>query len=411
MDPALERIILKCMEKDAANRFQTADELRDVLNAYATGRAVEVAEPTRVIGGAVPMGAMPGTETRVMSDATQAMVRPAGGAPGSTASGPRVPMQNQAPRNMNYEEPKKGKGGKVAAIVIGAIAVIAAAVFFASSLFGGGGKMVTVPNVINYTQEDAEATLQNAGFEVEYGNPVTDETIEEGCVVDQTPDGNREAKEGSTVKLTLSKGPEPIEQVEVPNLTDMTRAEAESALKGIKLKCQVHEEANDAEKGKVFKQSRNTGEMVDEGTTIEIWVSTGPDEINVPGVLGMSEAEASNTLTNAGFKVSIEAGSYSDSYAQGTVMAQSVTGTAKEGTEITLTISKGPEPKQKVNAPYYVGQSAATAIKDLKALGFAVTVNGPQDGVVTAQSASGSLDKGASITLDTKDMAVPEPEE
>ena len=411
VDPALERIILKCMEKDAANRFQTADELRDVLNAYATGRAVEVAEPTRVIGGAVPMGAMPGTETRVMSDATQAMVRPAGGAPGSTASGPRVPMQNQAPRNMNYEEPKKGKGGKVAAIVIGAIAVIAAAVFFASSLFGGGGKMVTVPNVINYTQEDAEATLQNAGFEVEYGNPVTDETIEEGCVVDQTPDGNREAKEGSTVKLTLSKGPEPIEQVEVPNLTDMTRAEAESALKGIKLKCQVHEEANDAEKGKVFKQSRNTGEMVDEGTTIEIWVSAGPDEINVPGVLGMSEAEASNTLTNAGFKVSIEAGSYSDSYAQGTVMAQSVTGTAKEGTEITLTISKGPEPKQKVNAPYYVGQSAATAIKDLKALGFAVTVNGPQDGVVAAQSASGSLDKGASITLDTNDMAVPEPEE
>lgn len=411
VDPALERIILKCMEKDAANRFQTADELRDVLNAYATGRAVEVAEPTRVIGGAVPMGAMPGTETRVMSDATQAMVRPAGGAPGSTASGPRVPMQNQAPRNMNYEEPKKGKGGKVAAIVIGAIAVIAAAVFFASSLFGGGGKMVTVPNVINYTQEDAEATLQNAGFEVEYGNPVTDETIEEGCVVDQTPDGNREAKEGSTVKLTLSKGPEPIAQVEVPNLTDMTRAAAESALKAIKLKCQVHEEANDAEKGKVFKQSRNTGEIVDEGTTIEIWVSTGPDEINVPGVLGMSEAEASNTLTNAGFKVSIEAGSYSDSYAQGTVMAQSVTGTAKEGTEITLTISKGPEPKQKVNAPYYVGQSAATAIKDLKALGFAVTVNGPQDGVVTAQSASGSLDKGASITLDTNDMAVPEPEE
>ena len=411
VDSALERIILKCMEKDAANRFQTADELRDVLNAYATGRAVEVAEPTRVIGGAVPLGAMPGTETRVMSDATQAMVRPAGGAPGSTASGPRVPMQNQAPRNINYEEPKKGKGGKVAAIVIGAIAVIAAAVFFASSLFGGGGKMVTVPNVINYTQEDAEATLQNAGFEVEYGNPVTDETIEEGCVVDQTPDGNREAKEGSTVKLTLSKGPEPIAQVEVPNLTDMTRAEAESALKAIKLKCQVHEEANDAEKGKVFKQSRNTGEMVDEGTTIEIWVSTGPDEINVPGVLGMSEAEASNTLTNAGFKVSIEAGSYSDSYAQGTVMAQSVTGTAKEGTEITLTISKGPEPKQKVNAPYYVGQSAATAIKDLKALGFAVTVNGPQDGVVTAQSASGSLDKGASITLDTNDMAVPEPEE
>ena len=73
VDPALERIILKCMEKDPANRFQTADELRQVLNAYATGRAVDVAEPTRVI--AAPMG-VGGAETRVMSDATQAMVRP-----------------------------------------------------------------------------------------------------------------------------------------------------------------------------------------------------------------------------------------------------------------------------------------------------------------------------------------------
>ena len=61
VDPALERIILKCMEKDPANRFQTADELRQVLNAYATGRAVDVAEPTRVI--AAPMG-VGGAETR-----------------------------------------------------------------------------------------------------------------------------------------------------------------------------------------------------------------------------------------------------------------------------------------------------------------------------------------------------------
>lgn len=34
VDADLERIILKCMEKDPANRFQTADELRQVLNSY-----------------------------------------------------------------------------------------------------------------------------------------------------------------------------------------------------------------------------------------------------------------------------------------------------------------------------------------------------------------------------------------
>ena len=42
VDGDLERIILKCMEKDPANRFQTADELRQVLNSYLAGRAVDV---------------------------------------------------------------------------------------------------------------------------------------------------------------------------------------------------------------------------------------------------------------------------------------------------------------------------------------------------------------------------------
>ena len=147
------------------------------------------------------MNGMGATETRVMNDATQAMARPAAGA---TSASPRVSTQNGG-RSASYEEPKSNKG-KIAAIVVGAIAVIGIAVFLASSLFGGG-KMVTVPNVINYTKEDAESTLEKAGFKVEYGNPVTDEEIEEDHVVDQTPDGNREAKEGSTVKLTLSKGP------------------------------------------------------------------------------------------------------------------------------------------------------------------------------------------------------------
>ena len=404
VDPALERIILKCMEKDPANRFQTADELREVLNAYAAGRAVDVAEPTRVIAGAAPLGA---TETRVMGDATQAMVRPGGGAPGNTAAGPRVPMQNTPGRNTGYEEPKKGNGGKIAAIVVGIIAVIAIAVFVGSSLLGGGGKMVSVPNVINYTKEQAEATLEHAGFEVEYGDPVTDEEVEEGKVVDQTPDGNREAKEGSTVKLILSKGPKPVNQVEVPNLTDMTREQAESTLKSLKLACQVHEEANDAEKGKVFKQGTNTGEMVDEGTTIEIWVSTGPDTVQVPNISGYNEYDAKAALDEAGLSYNFTS-DYSDTVGKGLVVSFNPGGNVEPGTPINVVISKGPKPSEKVNAPYYVGESAATAIKDLKALGFTVTVNGPQDGVVTAQSASGSLNKGANITLDTTSVSVPE---
>lgn len=401
VDPALERIILKCMEKDAANRFQSADELREVLNAYAAGRAVDVAEPTRVIAGAVPMGGMGATETRVMGDATQAMMRPAGASPSATAAGPRIPSPAATSRSFTNDEPQKGNGRKIAAIVIGVIAVIVIAVFAASSLMGGNAKMVVVPNVINYTQEEAEDTLEQAGFEVEYGNPVTDEEVEEGRVLDQTPDGNREARKGSTVKLILSKGPEPVTEVEVPNITGKTQEEAEALLAAAGLKGQAHEEANDAEKGTVFKQGTNTGDMVEEGSTVEYWVSTGPDTVEVPNINGYNEYDAKAALDERELSYNFTQ-EYSDSVGKGLVISYNPGGKVAPGTTINVVISKGPKPAEKVNAPYYVGEYAATAIKDLKSLGFAVTVNGPQDGVVTAQSASGSLDKGASITLTTK---------
>ena len=398
VDPALERIILKCMEKDPANRFQTADELRQVLNAYATGRAVDVAEPTRVI--AAPMG-VGGAETRVMSDATQAMVRPTGAAaPGSTAAGPRVAASASSRGQNGYEEPKKGNGAKIAAIVIGAIAVIAAAVFFASNLFGGSGEMVIVPNVIDYTQEEAEDALENAGFNVDYGKAVNDDEVEEGHVVDQTPDGNKEAPKGSTVTLTLSKGPFPVKETEVPNITGKTADEAEALLTAANLKGQAHEEANEAEAGTVFKQGKNTGEVVEEGTVIEYWVSTGPDTIDVPNLTGKTKEQAIEAL---GDKLSYTFSSdYSATVPAGSVISYEPGGSVKPGTTIKIVLSQGPEPVAKVNAPNFVNDSASHAKPQLESLGFKVVVNGPADGIIVSQSASGSLDKGTTITLTTQ---------
>lgn len=398
VDPALERIILKCMEKDPANRFQTADELRQVLNAYAAGRAVDVAEPTRVI--AAPMG-VGGAETRVMSDATQAMVRPAGTAgPGSTAAGPRVAASASSRGKGNYDEPKKGNGAKIAAIVIGAIVVIAAAIFFASNLFGGSGEMVIVPNVIDYTQEEAEDALKNAGFNVEYGKAVNDDEVEEGRVVDQTPDGNKEAPEGSTVTLTLSKGPVPVKETEVPNITGKTADEAEALLTAANLKGQAHEESNEAEAGTVFKQGKNTGEVVEEGTVIEYWVSTGPDTIDVPNLTGKTKEQA---IVALGDKLSYTFSSdYSATVPAGSVISYEPGGSVKPGTTIKIVLSQGPEPVAKVNAPNFVNDSASHAKPQLESLGFKVVVNGPADGIIVSQSASGSLDKGATITLTTQ---------
>ncbi len=401
VDPALERIILKCMEKDPANRFQTADELRAVLNSYAAGQAVDVSEPTRVIGVAGAMGAEGATQTRVMADATQAMVRPAGGAGATAARG--VPAGAGAPTNApHYEEPKKSNGGKIAAIVIAAIAVIAIAVFAASSLFGGTEQFM-VPNVVNTPKDEAQELLEEMGFVVEFEDDVFSDDVASGNVVDQTPDGNKPADEGSTVTLVISKGPKSPDQTEVPNITGKSEEEALQLLSNAKLEGKNigEEERDDVEPGQVIWQGQNTGVKVDEGTVVEYKVSVAPDEVSIPGVLGESEASASNMLSNAGFKVETSE-DYSDSYSKGTVMAQSQTGTAKPGTTITITISLGSKPAEKVTVPNVMGKTYSEAKSTLENLGFGVTLSGPEDGTVTAQSVTGSAEKGTTITLTTQ---------
>ena len=406
VDPTLERIILKCMEKDPANRFQTADELRAVLNSYLSGRSVDVAEPTRVIAGATPLAGVGSTETRVMGDATQAMVRPAGGA--TTA---RPSISGSPDRYDGPEEPKGTGKGKIAAIVVGVIAVIAIAVFAASSLFGGGKNMVTVPNVIDYKQEQAVQTLEDAGFVAKIGTPDYSDEYDEGHVMDQSPDGNKQAEEGSEITLIISKGKKPAEkpaeQVEVPNITGMTENEAIAALEAVGLKGKkAGEEANDAEKGKVFWQGTNTGTKVDKGSEVEYKVSSGPDEIAVPGVLGKSYDEAFNELSSAGFEVVRAEGSYNDNYASGTVMAQDVTGTAKTGTTITLTVSPGSDPNARV--PNVVGKSEAAATAELQNAGFYVSTSSQTsstvpEGNVISQDITGSATKGSTVTIVVSD--------
>ena len=55
VDPSLEAIILKCMQKNPADRFRTAEELRRTLNDYLAGRYAAVGEATTMIGGATPV--------------------------------------------------------------------------------------------------------------------------------------------------------------------------------------------------------------------------------------------------------------------------------------------------------------------------------------------------------------------
>ncbi len=336
IDPALEDIILCAMAKSPADRFATANDMRLALNDYLAGRPVNLggasdftSASTRVIG-TVP----PAVPPMPPMDATQAMPGVGGVAP--------VTNPGLSGKSYRVEEPPKSKRNAVIAVAV--VAALAIVGFVAFALMGGGGSDdKPVPNVVGKTVEEATTLLEADGFAIGTVDYAPDDKVAEGAIIKQTPGNGEKKPEGTKVNVTVSSG---VEQVTVPNFYDMTASEAQKYADeyGLKLSADPAAYSGEVEKDHIVSQNPTYGTKVPKGSTVTYVLSLGEENVNVPGVVGKSKSEATNTLSNAGFKVKT-AEEHSSSVASGNVISQSVTGPAKPGTEVTITVSKGPEPK------------------------------------------------------------------
>ena len=137
-----------------------------------------------------------------------------------------------------------------------------------------------------------------------------------------------------------------------------------------------YEESSEYSEGTIIKCSANPGDRVPVGSNVILTVSAGETGVEVPDVVGMTEAEAVSTLVNKGFVPSKSEGF--DNYIQvGSIYKQSPEGKAKApaGTTISIFISKGPE-ENKITVPNLLAQDEMTAMAIL-------TENGLELGTVT----------------------------
>jgi eukaryotic-like serine/threonine-protein kinase len=131
-----------------------------------------------------------------------------------------------------------------------------------------GREPVEVPQVRGATEDEARATLEDAGFVVQVeAERVTDDEVPEGSVSAQTPSEGT-AFRGDTVTLTISEGPE---LVTVPRLIGMSWPEAESLLGDLGLEV-VREEIAGGFFDTVRFQSIDEDEEVPVGTEIVLTV-------------------------------------------------------------------------------------------------------------------------------------------
>ncbi|MBQ6390531.1 MAG: PASTA domain-containing protein [Eggerthellaceae bacterium] len=157
---------------------------------------------------------------------------------------------------------------------------------------------IAVPYIEDKKSEEAKSLVEEAGLVYASTEDYSDD-VEKGCVISQDPKSETEVAPGTTVNAVVSLGPEPKKQVEVPDLTDMTWPDAKSALENAELKAAKNGDSD----GNVESQDIAAGEEVDKGTTVTVTLSSPKPQTKVPKVEGLLWDDAKEAIENADLNV------------------------------------------------------------------------------------------------------------
>ena len=194
-----------------------------------------------------------------------------------------------------------------------------------------------VPGVVGLQIDDAVTELQADGFKVQIVRQANDKPA--GIVFGQDPAADRNADEGSTVRVLVSNGPD---AVTVPNAVGLGQSDARSRLVDAGFTVTTAQVFSDQPAGEVVAQDPAAGEKAAPGTKVRLNVSKGSGEVDVPSVIGTSLDEAQSDLVDAGFNPSVRR--VASDQPVDTVVAQSPSGgTAPKGSTVRLSVSEGPQ--------------------------------------------------------------------
>jgi eukaryotic-like serine/threonine-protein kinase len=371
--PALEAVVMAALAKDPAQRWQTADDFAEGLEA---ARAQ------------IDAAANGGQSTSAFAP----IPLPAAVDPGADGDPPPL-----AP----VTEPEQERKRRWPWFTIGllALALVGLLIWLIAT-----GELATekndVPRVTQLQLVEARAKLERAGFEVEQTRVRSAQPFDQ--VLDQDPNPGEEAEAGSTVTLEVSDGPG---DVLVPAVAGLPQAQAIKELEDAGLKVTRDIEFSDeVREGLAIKTVPREGEEVTVGTRVRLLVSQGPERTSVPDVVGLSRSSADSRLRGEGLGVAVR--EQESEEPEGTVIAQDPAGgsSVEQGTTVTITVSTG---IPQASVPNVVGLGVADAATQIGNAGLVPvqreqTVTNPdEDGVVIDQrpGAGTQLDEGDEVVI------------
>jgi serine/threonine-protein kinase len=387
---AFEAIVLQAMAKNPNDRYTSADELRQDLLRFRQGRMV-LANPTVAVAAVDATVAAPAFEATQVVNRTQVAERTVAG-----RTGPPPPQKRGTGAFVVLLL-------VLLAILGGLLWFVAKET---GLIGDQAADRVDMPLVLGKTQAEAKQELEDLGLEVQVdvaasdqqepgkvfaqdplaGNPVDkgaavtikvvaeatkvkvpnfvgkdvddardlaeaaklnlvvkeepSATVAADTVISQTQVAGTEVAQGSNVDVVVSSGKN---KKAVPDVSGSELADAANELGQAGFKTKTSREASSSvDSGKVIRTDPPAGDRVDEGSTVTIIVSSGPEQTSVPNVLGMTAEQAKAEIEGAGFVYRQGGTAPSNASDDGKVVAQNPSGgtKAEKGATVTVTIGK-----------------------------------------------------------------------
>lgn len=341
----LQQIIDKALAKKTEDRYQNADELRrDLLDLKMKLYPFSSDEYKKDMQAVVTESSYSAAKETANDDYGATMImKPVR----STSSEFETEVQEETRQELPEQEADgmplsrakktKKKWNFTKILVYMTVAVVALSVI-AHFIFNRNREVLPVPDVVNMTVVEAQAALEEKGFEVEleerYGN-----AVKPGTVMEQSPKAGEKRKQGSTIYLTISKG---AELKTVPEIIGMSLSKAENLLKDEGYAIGKITKKFDSSKtvGIVLEQFPKAMDKAPKGSKINLVVNEG--EKTVPNVVGQKLATAKQLLEKEGLVVGSTSYTKNQADKDTVLSTDPVPGShLSEGAKVNLTLSSG----------------------------------------------------------------------
>jgi beta-lactam-binding protein with PASTA domain/predicted Ser/Thr protein kinase len=369
IEPNLEAVVLGALAKEPAARWQSAEDFaaaleacRPYVEAFLAGDAV-------------------GQDTAIF------------------AAVPSPPPAGAAVR----DKPRRWPAIALALLVLALVALMAW-VFTRP-------EQIDVPKVTGMQLSEARDRLDKAGFEkVEVERERSLAALDQ--VLRQDPDPGEQAARSDTIVLVVSSGPG---EVTVPSVSGLTQAQAVRELRKEDLRATPTQRPSaTVDEGIAIGTAPREGTTVQRRSNVRLFVSSGPEQVEVPDLVGLSLDSATKRLDDLGLTYRMVR-EPSDQPEDEVIAQDPGSGTSLDpGGRVTLTVA---EPVEQVPVPFVVGLSQQDALNQLRADGLKGSVrerdvdDESQDGVVLEQRPSGdtSVDSGSTVVLIVGRFVAPTP--